>query len=84
MCPQSNQNVTFLYKMVSGVASSSFGLNVGVLAGLPRPILHRANTIAQKFSSCFDETMSPDDPPPSDPSSAGKVSTYPSILCRAG
>jgi DNA mismatch repair protein MSH3 len=34
--------VTFLYKLVPGVASSSFGLNVARMAGLPLSVLRRA------------------------------------------
>lgn len=60
LSPGDVQSITFLYKLVPGVASSSFGLNVAVLAGLPPYIVSRAEAIASRFSSCFDETLSPE------------------------
>jgi DNA mismatch repair ATPase MutS len=35
--------VTFLYRMVPGVAPSSFGLNVAALAGIPEDLLRCAS-----------------------------------------
>lgn len=51
-----------MYKLVPGVASSSFGMNVAALAGLPKPIVARADAIAHRFASCFDDVSAPATP----------------------
>src|SRR6185295_5890944 len=41
--------VTFLYKLISGVCPKSYGMNVANMAGIPRQIVDRAEMIASKF-----------------------------------
>ena len=41
---ESSAAVTFLYRLVQGVAQRSYGLNVARLAGIPRDILEKATT----------------------------------------
>ena len=40
--------LVFLYKLIPGVASSSHGLNVAALAGLPQSVLIKARTKSQE------------------------------------
>lgn len=42
---KSSHGVTFLYKIKRGVADGSFGIQVAKLAGLPEPILERAQDL---------------------------------------
>jgi DNA mismatch repair ATPase MutS len=45
--PRDNvEKITFLYKLRRGAASASFGLNVAMLAGLPRSVVARAAAVA--------------------------------------
>jgi DNA mismatch repair protein MutS len=39
--------VVFLHKIVPGGADRSYGIHVAQLAGLPRPVIHRAEEILQ-------------------------------------
>lgn len=41
--------ITFLYKLVPGIADRSFGLNVARMAQLPGPVLSRAAAKAQQM-----------------------------------
>lgn len=43
----------FLYKLVDGVASSSFGTHVASLAGVPSEVVSRAEVISQDFAKQF-------------------------------
>jgi hypothetical protein len=43
---QEVRNITFLYKLREGAAGASFGLNVAMLAGVPRTIVTRAAAVA--------------------------------------
>lgn len=47
--PIFTQDVTFLYKLVPGVSSSSFGMNVARLAGVPAPLVASAASLADHF-----------------------------------
>ncbi|KAJ1993212.1 DNA mismatch repair protein msh6 [Coemansia spiralis] len=46
---EEEHRVTFLYKLQSGVASKSHGMNVAAMAGVPIPIVNRAREVAEKF-----------------------------------
>lgn len=43
----------FLYKLVEGVASSSFGTHVANLAGVPLDVVKRAEIISKDFAQQF-------------------------------
>lgn len=47
----------FLYKLINGVAESSFGTHVANLAGVPRPVVDRADTISKDFAKQFREKL---------------------------
>jgi DNA mismatch repair protein MSH6 len=44
-------NVMFLYKLVGGACTKSYGLNVARLARLPEPVLAKANAKSKEFES---------------------------------
>jgi DNA mismatch repair protein MutS len=44
-------NVEFLYKVLPGRADSSYGIHVAKLAGLPKPIIHRAREIMAEYEA---------------------------------
>jgi len=50
-------NVIFLRKLVAGGSEHSFGIHVAKLAGIPAPIIHRANKMLKKL----EESHSSDD-----------------------
>ncbi|KAJ3932313.1 MAG: muts domain V-domain-containing protein [Lentinula lateritia] len=45
--------IIFLYKLVEGVATSSFGTHVANLAGVPMEVVERADTISKSFAEQF-------------------------------
>jgi DNA mismatch repair protein MSH6 len=45
--------LTFLYKLVDGIASSSLGTHVASLAGVPLPVVQRAEVISDDFAKQF-------------------------------
>ncbi|KAG6377351.1 muts domain V-domain-containing protein [Boletus reticuloceps] len=47
------QKLIFLYKLVDGVASSSFGTHVASLAGVPSEVVSRAEVISTDFAKQF-------------------------------
>ncbi|KAF8137603.1 muts domain V-domain-containing protein [Boletus edulis] len=47
------QKLIFLYKLVDGVASSSFGTHVASLAGVPSEVVSRAEVISKDFAKQF-------------------------------
>ncbi|KAI6019884.1 muts domain V-domain-containing protein [Pisolithus orientalis] len=47
------QELVFLYKLVEGVASSSFGTHVASLAGVPSEVVSRAEVISSDFAKQF-------------------------------
>ncbi|PSS36954.1 hypothetical protein PHLCEN_2v1170 [Hermanssonia centrifuga] len=49
--------LVFLYKLVKGVASSSFGTHVANLAGVPMQVVERAETISRDFAHQFKEKI---------------------------
>lgn len=44
-------NVTFLHKVSRGAVDKSYGIHVAKLAGMPEPLLKRANTILENYES---------------------------------
>lgn len=51
------QQIVFLYKLVKGVATSSFGTHVANLAGVPLSVVDRADVISKKFAEQFKERL---------------------------
>ncbi len=43
--------MVFLHKIVPGGADRSYGIHVGQLAGLPRPVVQRAGEILQQLEA---------------------------------
>jgi DNA mismatch repair protein MutS len=48
---ESENRVVFLHKIVPGGADRSYGIHVGQLAGLPRPVVQRASEILHQLES---------------------------------
>lgn len=48
-----HSQLIFLYKLVDGVASSSFGTHVASLAGVPCEVVSRAEVISEDFAKQF-------------------------------
>jgi DNA mismatch repair protein MutS len=48
---EADGDVVFLHKIVPGGADRSYGIHVGQLAGLPRPVVQRAGEILQQLES---------------------------------
>nr|GAT55477.1 DNA mismatch repair protein 6 [Mycena chlorophos] len=51
------REIVFLYKLVEGVATSSFGTHVANLAGVPMPVVERADLISKNFAAQFKAKM---------------------------
>ncbi|KAF8155583.1 muts domain V-domain-containing protein [Crassisporium funariophilum] len=51
------QELVFLYKLVKGVAESSFGTHVAHLAGVPTEVVKRADVISKDFAKQFKEKL---------------------------
>lgn len=49
--------LVFLYKLVEGVASSSFGTHVASLAGVSAEVVSRAEVISADFAKQFKERL---------------------------
>jgi DNA mismatch repair protein MSH6 len=47
----------FLYKLIHGVAESSFGTHVANLAGVPLEVVKRADLISKDFAKQFAEKL---------------------------
>lgn len=45
---EDEHNVTFLYKLTSGICEKSFGMNVAMMAGIPTDVITRAATVAEE------------------------------------
>lgn len=43
--------VVFLHKIIPGAADRSYGIHVGQIAGLPKPVINRANEILNRLES---------------------------------
>ncbi|KAJ7702418.1 DNA mismatch repair protein msh6 [Mycena rosella] len=52
---EEKRDIVFLYKLVEGVATSSFGTHVANLAGVPLEVVERADLISKKFAQQFKE-----------------------------
>jgi len=48
---ETDGKVVFLHRIVPGGADRSYGIHVGQLAGLPRPVIQRASEILQKLEA---------------------------------
>ncbi|KAJ1721891.1 DNA mismatch repair protein msh6 [Coemansia erecta] len=48
---EARHRVTFLYRLVDGIAHKSHGMNVAAMAGVPLPIVHRAAAVAERFEA---------------------------------
>jgi DNA mismatch repair protein MutS len=48
---EADNNVVFLHKIVPGGADRSYGIHVGQLAGLPRPVVQRAGEILRQLEA---------------------------------
>lgn len=46
---EDQSDVTFLYTLVKGVCSKSFGMNVAKLAGIAPEVIHRAEVSAKEL-----------------------------------
>jgi DNA mismatch repair protein MSH6 len=49
--------LVFLYKLVEGIASSSFGTHVASLAGVPTEVVDRADSVSKDFARQFKEKI---------------------------
>jgi DNA mismatch repair protein MutS len=48
---ESENNVVFLHKIISGGSDKSYGIHVAQLAGMPRPVLQRASELLSQFEN---------------------------------
>ena len=53
----SHTQLIFLYKLIQGVAESSFGTHVANLAGVPFEVVKRADLISKDFAKQFTEKL---------------------------
>lgn len=53
---ENDGNVIFLHKIIPGASDRSYGIHVGQIAGLPRPVINRANEILGRLEA---ESSSP-------------------------
>ncbi|KAF9449836.1 DNA mismatch repair protein msh6 [Macrolepiota fuliginosa MF-IS2] len=51
------KELVFLYKLVEGVAESSFGTHVANLAGVPFEVVERAEAVSKQFAKQFKERL---------------------------
>ncbi|KAI0295767.1 muts domain V-domain-containing protein [Russula brevipes] len=51
------RELVFLYKLIDGIATSSFGTHVANLAGVPLDVVERAELISKDFASKFKEKI---------------------------
>jgi DNA mismatch repair protein MutS len=56
---EEGDSIVFLYKLVPGGADRSYGIHVAQLAGLPRPVIHRAEEILEKLEAEARSPISP-------------------------
>ncbi|EAU89431.2 DNA mismatch repair protein msh6 [Coprinopsis cinerea okayama7 len=57
MVDEERQQLTFLYKLVDGAATSSFGSHVARLAGVPDTVVERADDVSAEFAKQFKERL---------------------------
>jgi len=46
---ESNNEVVFLHKIIEGACDKSYGIHVAQLAGIPNPVINRANDLLHQF-----------------------------------
>jgi DNA mismatch repair protein MutS len=68
---ESDNKVIFLHKIVAGGADKSYGIHVAQLAGLPAPVIHRANEIMVELEKSSGRAMR------INPHAAQQVSLFP-------
>ena len=66
-------NVVFLHKVVPGGADRSYGVNVAKLAGLPRPVLRRAEQVLHELE---ERHLRGDAPPAPQPNGADQLPLF--------
>ncbi len=54
---EADGDVVFLYKIIAGGADRSYGIHVAQLAGLPRPVIQRADEILRQLESSAGKTV---------------------------
>jgi len=54
---ESDGNVIFLHKIIPGGADRSYGIHVAQIAGLPKPVIQRANEILQQLEKTSGNTL---------------------------
>ena len=54
---ESDGNVVFLHKIIPGGADRSYGIHVAQIAGLPKPVIQRANEILQQLEKTSGSTL---------------------------
>ena len=54
---ESDGNVVFLHKIIPGGADRSYGIHVGQIAGLPKPVIQRANEILGQLEKSAGTTL---------------------------
>jgi DNA mismatch repair protein MutS len=59
---ESDGKVVFLHKIIPGGADRSYGIHVAQIAGLPRPVIQRANEILQQLEKSSGTTLEQTEP----------------------
>jgi DNA mismatch repair protein MutS len=54
---ESEGRVVFLHKIIPGGADQSYGIHVAQIAGLPRPVIQRANEILHQLEKSSGTTL---------------------------
>lgn len=54
---ETKQELVFLYRLINGSATGSFGTHVAKLAGVPQDVVERAGVVSETFASHFKERM---------------------------
>ncbi|KAI0266519.1 muts domain V-domain-containing protein [Gloeopeniophorella convolvens] len=57
MVDDEKRELVFLYKLIDGIATSSFGTHVANLAGVPTDVVERAEVISKDFAHKFKEKI---------------------------
>jgi DNA mismatch repair protein MutS len=57
---EADNQVVFLHRIVSGSADRSYGIHVAQMAGLPRPVIQRADEILRQLEASAGEAVSID------------------------
>ena len=54
---ESNNDVVFLHKIIEGACDKSYGIHVAQLAGIPNPVINRANDLLHQFEKESEEPI---------------------------